>query len=143
MYLTVMILSLKVMSIFRQAKAWTDIYWLLIIYKSDLSYKIKLDFSPAVVVSLLLNGCTTSILTKHTNGVLNKNAKSYTAQILEVTLNETTAAQPLNAHCKNHPSKTNKAFGPVLEKKKDEPIVDVLQWNPNHVALSPPGCIFT
>ena len=48
----------------RLAKAWTAIGWLSIIWKSDLSDKIKRNFIHTAVVSILLNGCTTSTLTK-------------------------------------------------------------------------------
>ena len=44
----------------RQAKAWT----LSIIWKSDVSDKIKRNFFQAAVVSILLDGCTTRTLTK-------------------------------------------------------------------------------
>ena len=44
--------------------AWTVIDSLLIIWKSDLSDKIKWDFFQAVTVSVLLYGCTTWTLTK-------------------------------------------------------------------------------
>ena len=47
------------------AKAWNAIDRLLIIWKSDLSDKIKQDFFQAVAVLMLLYGCTTLMLTKH------------------------------------------------------------------------------
>ena len=43
----------------RLAKAWTAIDRLSIIWKSNLSDKIKRNFFQAVVVSILLYGCTT------------------------------------------------------------------------------------
>ena len=45
----------------RLANAWTAFYNLLIIWKSDLSDKIKRDFFQAVAVSVLLYGCTTGM----------------------------------------------------------------------------------
>ena len=42
-----------------KGKAWTAIDWLSTIRKSDLSDKIKQEICQAVVVSLLLYGCTT------------------------------------------------------------------------------------
>ena len=45
-------------------KAWTAINRLLIIWKSDLTDKMKLSFFQAAVVSILLYGCTTWMLTK-------------------------------------------------------------------------------
>ena len=49
----------------RQATAWTAIGWLSIIWKSDLSDKIKCNFFQAAVVSILFYGSTTKTLTKH------------------------------------------------------------------------------
>ena len=48
----------------RQAKAWTTIDSLSVIWKSGLTDKIKRSFFQAVVVSILLYGCTTWTLTK-------------------------------------------------------------------------------
>ena len=45
-------------------KAWTAIDRLLIIWKSDLSNKIKWDFFQAVAMTVLLYGCTTWTLMK-------------------------------------------------------------------------------
>ena len=55
------------------AKAWTAIDWLLNIWKSDLSDKIKRNFFRAVVVSILLYGCTTWTLTKRIEKSLDGN----------------------------------------------------------------------
>ena len=46
------------------AKEWTAINRLLVIWKSDLSNKIKCSFFQVEVVSVLLYGCTTWTLTK-------------------------------------------------------------------------------
>ena len=43
----------------RFVKGWNAINRLSIIWKSNLSDKIKRDFFQAVGVSILLNGCTT------------------------------------------------------------------------------------
>ena len=45
-------------------KAWTVIHKLSIIWKSDLTDKMKCSFFQAAVVSILLYGCTTWMLTK-------------------------------------------------------------------------------
>ena len=47
------------------AKALTAIDRLSVIWKSDLTDKIKCTFFQAAVVSILLYGCTTWVLTKH------------------------------------------------------------------------------
>ena len=48
----------------RLAKAWTAIDWLSVIWKSDLTDKMKRSFFQAAVVSILLYGCATWTLTK-------------------------------------------------------------------------------
>ena len=48
----------------RLTKAWTAIDRLSIIWKSDLTDKMKCSFFRAAVVSILLYGCTTWTLTK-------------------------------------------------------------------------------
>ena len=48
----------------RLAKPWTAIDRLLVIWKSDLTDKIKRNFFQAIVMSILLYGCTTWTLTK-------------------------------------------------------------------------------
>ena len=45
-------------------KAWTAINRLLVVWKSDLTDKMKHSFFQAAVVSILLYGCTTWMLTK-------------------------------------------------------------------------------
>ena len=68
----------------RQAKAWTAIDWLSVIWKSDLCDEIKRSFFQAVVVSILLYGCTIWTLTKHMEKKLDGN---YT-RILRAILNK-------------------------------------------------------
>ena len=48
----------------RLAKIWTVFNRLSIIWKSDLSDKIKRSFFQAAIVSILLYGCSTRTLTK-------------------------------------------------------------------------------
>ena len=54
-------------------KAWIAIDRLMIIWKLVLSYKIKQKFFPAVAMSVLLYGCTISILMKCFEKKLNGN----------------------------------------------------------------------
>ena len=49
----------------RLTKAWTAIDRLSIIWKSDLTDKMKRSFFQAVVISILLYGCTTWTLKKN------------------------------------------------------------------------------
>ena len=61
----------------RLTKAWTAINKLLIIRKSDLIDKMKRSFFQAVVMSILLYGCTPLTLTKH----LKKPDENYTRML--------------------------------------------------------------
>ena len=54
-------------------KAWTAIDKLLIIWKSDLTDKMKHSFFQAVVMSILLYRCTTWMLTKRLEKKLDGN----------------------------------------------------------------------
>ena len=55
------------------AKAWTVIDRLSVIWKSDLTDKIKCSFFKAAVMSILLYGCTTWMLTKRMEKKLDGN----------------------------------------------------------------------
>ena len=68
----------------RLMKAWTAIDRLSIIWKSDLTDKMKRSFFQAVVISILLYGCTTWTLTKWLEKKLDGN---YT-RMLRVILNK-------------------------------------------------------
>ena len=57
----------------RLTKAWTAIDRLSIIWKSDLTDKMKCSFFQAAVVSILLYGCTTWALTKRLEKKLDGN----------------------------------------------------------------------
>ena len=74
----------------RLTKAWTAIAWLLVIWKSDLSDKIKLSFFPASVISILLYGCTMWMLTKCMKKKLDGN---YT-RMLHAVLNKSWRQHP-------------------------------------------------
>ena len=74
------------------AKAWTAIDKLLVIWKSDLTDKIKSSFFQAVVISILLYGCTTWTLIKHMEKKLDGN---YTRILWEI----------LNKFWRQHPAK--------------------------------------
>ena len=90
----------------RLTKAWTAIDRLLIIWKSDLSDKMKRSFFQAAVVSILLYGCTTWTLTKRLEKKLDGN---YTRMLRAV----------LNKSWRQHPTDTC----PLSRKpyKLDEP----------------------
>ena len=75
-------------------KAWTAIDRLSIIWKSDLTDKMKRSFLQAAVVSRLLYGCTTWTLTKRLEKKLNGN---YTRMLRAI----------LNKSWRQHPQGTN------------------------------------
>ena len=99
----------------RLAKAWTTIDKLSVIWKSGLTDEIKRSFFQAVVVSILLYGCTTWTLTKVWRQ-LQKNAVSCIEQVLEATPHKTVALRPPITHHKNYPSWTNQTCETRLEK---------------------------
>ena len=76
----------------RLTKAWTAIDKLLVIWKSDLTDKMKRSFFYAAVVSILLYGCTTWTLTKR----LEKKLDNYT-RMLRAILNKSRWQHPNKA----------------------------------------------
>ena len=73
------------------AKAWTAIYRLSVIWKSDLTDKIKHNFFQAVVMLILLSGCTTWTLIKCMEKKLDSN---YTRRLWAV-LNKSWRQHPI------------------------------------------------
>ena len=115
----------------RLTKAWTAIDRLSIIWKSDLTDKMKCSFFQAVVVSILLCGCTTWTLTERLEKKLDDN---YTRMLTAI----------LNKSWRQHPTR-HQLFGhlpPITKtiqvrrtrhaghcwRSKDELISDVLLW---------------
>ena len=105
----------------RLTKAWTAIDRLSIIWKSDLTDKMKRSFFQAAVVSILLYGCTTWTLTKRLERRLDGN---YT-RMLRAVLNKSWRQHPtrlqlyghLPPHHKNYTSSTNQTRRTLLEKQ--------------------------
>ena len=75
------------------AKAWTAIYRLSVIWKSDLTDKIKCSFFPSSSRMILLYGCTTWTLTKCMEKKLDSN---YTRK-LQAILNKSRRQHPQNS----------------------------------------------
>ena len=95
----------------RQTKAWTAIDRLSIIWRSNLTDKMKRSFFQAVVVSILLYGCTTWMLTKRLEKKLDGN---YTRMLRAI----------LNKSWQQHPQGTNYTTTYFLSRKLyklDEP----------------------
>ena len=82
----------------RLTKAWTTIDKLSIIWKSDLTDKMKRSFFQAAVVSILLYGCTTWTLTKLLKKKLNGN---YT-RIFRAILNKSWLQHPTRHQLYSH-----------------------------------------
>ena len=80
------------------AKAWTTIDRLPVIWKSDLTDKIKHSFFQAVVVSILLYGCTTWTLTNRMKKKLNGNYTRMLLALLNKSWRQHLTRQQLYAH---------------------------------------------
>ena len=113
----------------------TAIDRLSIIWKSDLTDKMKRSFFQAAVVSILLYGCTTWTLTKRLERRLDGN---YT-RMLRAVLNkswrqhptETPTIRTLAPHHKNYTSSTNQTRRTLLEKQGRAHKQCTLLWTPN------------
>ena len=117
----------------RLTKAWTAINRLSIIWKSNLTDKMKRSFFQAAVVSILLYGCTTWTLTKRLEKKLDGN---YT-RTLRAILNTSWQQQPTRhqLYCYLPPiTKTIQArrtrHARHSWRSKDELVNDVLLWTP-------------
>ena len=82
----------------RLTKAWTAIDRLSIIWKSDLTDKMKRSFFQAAVVSILQYGCTTWMLTKRLEKKLDGN---YT-RMLRAILNKSWRQHPTRHQLYGH-----------------------------------------
>ena len=82
----------------RLTKAWTSIDRLSIIWKSDLTDKMKRSFSQTAVVSILLYGCTTWTLTKR----LEKKLDSNYTRMLQAILNKSWRQHPTKHQLYGH-----------------------------------------
>ena len=79
-------------------KAWTAIDRLLVIWKSDLTDKIKCSFFKAAVVLILLYGCTTWMLSKCTEKKLDGNY----IRMLRAVLNKSWRQHPTKQQLYGH-----------------------------------------
>ena len=116
----------------RLRKAWTAIIRLSIIWKSDLTDKMKCSFFQAAVVSILLYGCTSWTLTKR----LKKLDGNYTRMLGEI-LNKSWWQHPTRHQLYGHLPPITKTIQARWARhaghcwrSKDELISDVLLWTP-------------
>ena len=119
----------------RLTKAWTAINRLSIIWKLDLTDKIKRSFFKAAVVSKLLYGCTTWTLTKRLEKKLDGN---YT-RMLRVILNKSWRQHPTRHQLYGHLPPITKTIQVRRSRhaghcwrSRDEIISDVLLWTPTY-----------
>ena len=90
----------------RLTKAWTAIDKLSIIWKSNLTDKMKRSFFQAAVVSTLLYGCTTWTLTKRIEKKLDGNYTRMLRAILNksTTPHKTPTVRPPASQHENYPN---------------------------------------
>ena len=117
----------------RLTKAWTVLDRLSVIWKSDLTDKMKCSFFQAAVVSILLYGCTTWTLTKRLEKKLDGN---YTRMLLAI-LNKSWRQHPTRHQLYCHLSPITKTIqvrrtrhAGHCWRSKDELISYVLLWTP-------------
>ena len=117
----------------RLTKAWTAIDRLSIIWKSDLTDKMKRSFFQAAVVSILLYGCTTWMLTKRLEKKLDGN---YT-RMLRPILNKSWRQHPTRHQLYGHQPPITKTIQARRTRhaghcwrSKDELINDILLRTP-------------
>ena len=116
-------------------KAWTAINRLSVIWKSDLTDKIKRSFFQAAVMSILLYGYATWTLTKRMEKKFDGN---YTRMLRDI-LNKSGRQHPTKHQLYSHLLLITKTIqvgrirhaGPCW-RSRDELISDVLRWTPSH-----------
>ena len=114
-------------------KAWRAIDRLSIIWKSDLTNKMKRCFFHAAVVSILLYGCTTLTLTKRLEKKLDGNYTRMLRAILNKSWRQYSTRHQLYGHLplitKTIQARRTRHAGHCW-RSKDELISDVLLWTP-------------
>ena len=116
-------------------KACTAIDKLSIIWKSDLTDKMKRSFFQAAVMSILLYGCTTWTLIKRLEKKLNGNYTRMLRAILNKSWRQHPTKHQLYGHqppiTKNIQVRRTRHAGHCW-RSKDELISDVLLWTPTY-----------
>ena len=119
----------------RLTKAWTAIDKLSIIWKSDLTDKMKHSFFQAAVESILLYGCTTWTLTKRLKKKLDGNYTRMLRAILNKSWRQYPTKQQLYGHLppitKTMQVRRTRHAGHCW-RSRDELINDVLLWTPTY-----------
>ena len=115
----------------RLTKAWTAMDKLSIIWKSDLSDKMKHSFFQAVFVSILLYVCTTWTLTKRMEKKLDGNYTRMLRAILNKSWRQHPTSHQLPPITKTIQVTRNRCAGHCW-RSRDEHISDVLLWTPTY-----------
>ena len=119
----------------RLPKVWTAIERLSVIWKSDLTDKMKRSFLQAAVVSILLYGCTIWTLTRR----IEKKPDGTCTRMLRAILNKSWRKHPTKQQPCGHLPPITKTINVRRTrhaghcwKSRDELISDVLLWTPSH-----------
>ena len=119
----------------RLAKAWTANDSLSVIWKSDLTYKMKRGFFQAAIVSILLYGCTTPTLTKQMGKKFDDNYTKMLWAILNKSWRLNLSKPPLYGHLqpinKTIQVRRTRHAGHCW-RSRDDLVSDVLLWTPSH-----------
>ena len=116
----------------RLTKAWTAIKRLSIIWKSDLTDKMKRSFFQAAVASMLLYVCTTWTLTKRLEKKLDGNYTRMLRAILNKSWRQHLTKHQLYGHLPPI-TKTIQVRRTIhCWRSRDELMSDVLLWTPTH-----------
>ena len=115
----------------RLTKAWTAIDRLSIIWKSNLTDRMKRSFFQAAVVSILLYGCTTWTLTKRLERKLDGNYTRMLRAILNMSWQKHLTRRQLYGHrppvTKTIQARRTRHAGHCW-RSKDEIVSDMLLW---------------
>ena len=112
----------------RLTKGWTAIDKLSIIWKSDMTDKMKRSFFQAAIMSILLYECTTWMLTK----LLEKKLDGNYTRMLRAILNKPWRQYPTKHQLYGHLLPITKAIQVRRNRHADELISDVLLWTPTY-----------
>ena len=115
----------------RLLKAWAAFDRLSVIWKSDLTDKIKFSFFQAVIASILLYGCTTWTLTKRMEKKLDGNYTGMVRAILNKSWRQHHTKQHLPPITKPIQVRRTRHAGHCW-RSRNEIICDVLPWTPSH-----------
>ena len=119
----------------RLTKAWTAINKLSIIWKSELTDKMKRSFFQGAVVSILLYGFTTGTITKRMEKKLDGNYKRMSRAILNKSWQQHHTRHQLYTHLPPITKATQvirTRHAGHSWRRRNEPISDVLLWTPTY-----------